>query len=150
MQQILRPKNFLKLHFKIQALKMSLKTSFRTFQDEKKKLSLNHRIHVRLYKEFGPFVRQSVKTISRQSKKEHYSTTIKFMHSEEATRFCKIFTLLLTGTTEDKSQVKISQNCVAFSEYVNFTIHIVPPPLRVCARWRYRAQGPPSHSTLMY
>ena len=29
-------------------------------------------------------------------------------------------TLLLTGTTQDKSKVKISQNFVAFSEYMNF------------------------------
>ena len=46
------------------------------------------------------------------------------MYSEKATKFCKIFTLLLTGTTEDKSKVKISQNFVAFSEYMNFTTFI--------------------------
>ena len=125
MQQIKRPKNFLKLHFENSGVKMSLKVSFRTFQDDKKNLSLNHRIHVRLYKEFGPFVRQSVKTISRQSKKEHYSTTIKFIHSKEATKFCKIFTLLLTGTTQDKSKVKISQNFVAFSEYMNYPFYCI-------------------------
>ena len=32
----------------------------------------------------------------------------------------KIFNLRLTGTTKDKSKVKISQNFVAFSEYMNF------------------------------
>ena len=32
-----------------------------------------------------------------------------------------------TGTTEDKSKVKISQNFVAFSEYMNFT----EPPLQI-------------------
>ena len=47
--------------------------------------------------------------------------SVKFIHSEKATKFCEIFTLLLTGTTLDKSKVKISQNCVAFSEYMNFT-----------------------------
>ena len=32
----------------------------------------------------------------------------------------KIFNSLLTGTTLDKSKVKIAQNFVAFSEYINF------------------------------
>ena len=32
----------------------------------------------------------------------------------------KIFNSLLTGTTLDKSKVKIAQNFVAFSEYMNF------------------------------
>ena len=45
----------------------------------------------------------------------------KFIHSEKATKFCEVFTLLLTGTTQDKSKVEISQNFVAFSEYMNFT-----------------------------
>ena len=45
---------------------------------------------------------------------------LKFIYSEKATKFCEIFTLLLTGTTCDKSKVKISQNFVAFSEYMNF------------------------------
>ena len=47
---------------------------------------------------------------------------LKFIYSEKATKFCEIFTLLLTGTTQDKSKVKILQNFVAFSEYMNFTI----------------------------
>ena len=34
-----------------------------------------------------------------------------------ATKYCEIFTLLLTGTRLDKSKVKISQNFVASSEY---------------------------------
>ena len=44
--------------------------------------------------------------------------TLKFICSEKATKFCKIFTLLLTGTTKDKSKIKvnITQNFVAFSE----------------------------------
>ena len=45
---------------------------------------------------------------------------VKFIHSEKARKFCEIFTLLLTGTALDKSKVKISQNFVAFSEYMNF------------------------------
>ena len=45
---------------------------------------------------------------------------LKFIYSEKAKKFCKISTLLLTGTTEDKSKMEISQNFVAFSEYMNF------------------------------
>ena len=46
--------------------------------------------------------------------------TVKFIHSEKATKFCEIFTLLLTTVHTVKSKVKISQNFVAFSEYMNF------------------------------
>ena len=46
---------------------------------------------------------------------------IKFIHSEKATKFCEIFILLLTVCTVVKIKVKISQNFVAFSEYMNFT-----------------------------
>ena len=42
-----------------------------------------------------------------------------FIYSEKATKFYKIFTLLLNVCTVVK--VKISQNFVAFSEYMNFT-----------------------------
>ena len=42
------------------------------------------------------------------------------MYSEKATKFCKIFTLLLSYVAPVKSKVKISQNFVAFSEYMNF------------------------------
>ena len=49
-------------------------------------------------------------------------TLIKFIYSEKATKFCEIFTLLLSYVPV-KSKVKISQNFVAFSEYMNF-IHI--------------------------
>ena len=45
---------------------------------------------------------------------------LKFIYSEKGTKFCEISTLLLTGTTMDKSKVEISQNFVAFSEYMNF------------------------------
>ena len=41
---------------------------------------------------------------------------LKFIYSEKATKFCKLFTLLLNGTTKDKSKVKILENFVAFSE----------------------------------
>ena len=45
----------------------------------------------------------------------------KFIYSEKATKFCEIFTLLLSYVVPIKSKVKISQNFVAFSEYMNFT-----------------------------
>ena len=50
-----------------------------------------------------------------------FITTVKFIFSEKATKFCEISTLLLSVCTEDKSKVKISQNFVAFSEYMIFT-----------------------------
>ena len=49
-----------------------------------------------------------------------YSKNVKFIYSKKATKFCKIFTLLLTVCTVAKSKVKISQKFVAFSEYMNF------------------------------
>ena len=42
------------------------------------------------------------------------------MYSEKATKFCEIFPLLLTILHTVKSKGKISQNFVAFSEYMNF------------------------------
>ena len=47
---------------------------------------------------------------------------IKFICSDKATKFCEIFLLLLTVCTVVKSKGKISQNFVAFSEYMNFNI----------------------------
>ena len=46
---------------------------------------------------------------------------LKFIYSEKATKFCDIFPLLLTLCTVVKRKGKISQNFVAFSEYMNFT-----------------------------
>ena len=45
---------------------------------------------------------------------------LKFIYSEKATKFFKIFPLLLTVCTAVKS--KISQNFVAFSDHMNFNI----------------------------
>ena len=45
---------------------------------------------------------------------------LKLIYSEKATKFCEIFTLLLTTVHTVKSKVKISRNFVAFSEYMNF------------------------------
>jgi hypothetical protein len=43
-----------------------------------------------------------------------------FIYSEKAIKFCKISILLLTVCTVVESKVEISQNFVAFSEYMNF------------------------------
>ena len=51
--------------------------------------------------------------------------SVKFIYSEKATNFFEIFTLLLTLCTLVKSKVKISQNLVAFSEYMNFKFSLV-------------------------
>ena len=48
-------------------------------------------------------------------------TILKLIYCEKATKFCKIFTLLLSYVVPAKSKVKISQNFVAFSEYMNLT-----------------------------
>ena len=46
---------------------------------------------------------------------------LNFLYSEKATEFCKISTLDLTVLYKVKSKVEISQNCVAFSEYMDLT-----------------------------
>ena len=62
---------------------------------------------------------------------EMYLTFIKFIYSEKATKFCKILTLLLSNVVTVKSKVKIFQNFVAFSEYMNFirfaSVSVNPP-----------------------
>ena len=47
---------------------------------------------------------------------------VKFIYSEKATKFWKIFTLILSYAVPVKSKVKILQNFVAFSEYMNFNV----------------------------
>ena len=47
---------------------------------------------------------------------------LKFIYSEKATKFCEIFTLLLTTVHTVKGKVKIFQNFVVFSEYMNFNM----------------------------
>ena len=60
---------------------------------------------------------------STNMKQLRYVFFLKFVYSEKATKLCEIFTLLLTVCTYTvvKSKVKIPQNFVAFSEYMNFT-----------------------------
>ena len=49
------------------------------------------------------------------------SSVLKFIYSEKATKFCEIFTLLLSYVVPVKIKAKIPQNLVAFTEYKNFT-----------------------------
>ena len=42
------------------------------------------------------------------------------MYFEKATKFCEIFTLLLSYVVPVKSKVEISQNFVFFSKYMDF------------------------------
>ena len=46
---------------------------------------------------------------------------IKFIYFEKATKFCEIFTLLLSYVVPVESKVKILEIFVAFSEYMNFS-----------------------------
>ena len=52
------------------------------------------------------------------------SRRVKFIYSEKATKFCKVFPLLLSYVVPVKSKGKISPNFVAFSEYMNFIYSI--------------------------
>ena len=52
----------------------------------------------------------------------YHNNIIKFIYSEKATKFCEIFTLLLTTVHTVKCKVKVSQNFVAISDYANFTM----------------------------
>ena len=45
---------------------------------------------------------------------------LKFIHSEKATKCCEISTVDLSYVVPVKYTVEISQNFVAFSEYMNF------------------------------
>ena len=50
---------------------------------------------------------------------------IKSIYSQKTTKFCKNFTVDLPHVVSVKSTVEISQNCVAFSEYTNFTTKLI-------------------------
>ena len=47
---------------------------------------------------------------------------LKFIYSEKATKFCEISPKNLSYVVPVQSSVEISQNFVAFSEYMNFNI----------------------------
>ena len=48
------------------------------------------------------------------------SLIVEFIYSEKATNVCEIFTLDLSCVVTVKSTVEISENFVAFIEYMNF------------------------------
>ena len=56
---------------------------------------------------------------------------IKFIYSEKATKFCEVFTLLLSYVVPVKSKVKISQTFVAFSDI--WTLLLIPQIFRPTA-----------------
>ena len=58
--------------------------------------------------------------VKKKSEIKLYDCTfVKFIHSEKATKFCKISIFLLSYAVPVKNKVEISQNFVAFSEYMN-------------------------------
>ena len=59
-------------------------------------------------------------TSRRENIMEYSHVKVKFIYFEKATKFCKISNLLLPYVVQVKSKVEISQNFVAFSEYMNF------------------------------
>ena len=54
-----------------------------------------------------------------------YKPALKVIYSEMATKFCKISTVDLSYVVPVKSMVEISQNFIAFSEYMNFEDHFM-------------------------
>ena len=54
-----------------------------------------------------------------------FNFLLKFIYSEKATKFCEIFTLLLSYVVPVKSKLKITQNFVAFSEYMNLNKNLL-------------------------
>ena len=71
--------------------------------------------------------------------KNLWSMLVKFIYSEKVTKFCEISTLDLSYVLPVKSMVEISQNFVAFSEYMNFKRNGAMGEVRVKIRkncWR--------------
>ena len=64
---------------------------------------------------------ESSKLMQLYHRRKRQQEQVKFMFSKKATKFCEIFTLRLSYVVPVKSKVKILQNFVAFSEYMNFT-----------------------------
>ena len=83
-----------------------------------------------------------------------YMTYLKFIYSEKATKFCEIFTLLLSYVVTVKSKVKISQNFVAFSEYMSFTktedVNLMKENLFIICNIRMLAYGWFSEPNLIF
>ena len=57
----------------------------------------------------------------KKIQKFHCEVHLKFSFSEKAKNFCKISTVDLSYVVTAKSNMEISQNFVAFSEYMQFT-----------------------------
>ena len=57
---------------------------------------------------------------ARRQQKKSCQVSLKFIYSEQATTFWEISTLLMSYLEPVKSKVEISQNFVAFSDYMNF------------------------------
>ena len=84
-------------------------------------------------KEHIEFVHESKNTMDEQVDKENLISSkkeveedlknhvVKFIYSEKASKFCKTFALLLSYVAPVKSKMEISQNFMAFLEYMNFT-----------------------------
>ena len=62
-------------------------------------------------------------SVNKKMNTSPFLVQVKYIHSEKATKLCKIFNLLLTVCTVVKSKVKISQSFMAFSAYMNFTTY---------------------------
>ena len=54
-----------------------------------------------------------------------YMYILKLIYSEKATKFREISTVDLSYVVTVKSTVELSQNLLAFSEYMNFKLKIV-------------------------
>ena len=73
--------------------------------------------------------------------KDLWMLYLKFIYSEKATKFCKMSIVDLSYVVSVKSAVEISQNFVAFSEYMNFNpFHICQvfwKKVNICVKWYY-------------
>ena len=63
---------------------------------------------------------QRMKQYYNEYKQVRKISMLKFIYSEKATKFCEISTLLLSYVVPVKGKMEISQNIVAFSEYMYF------------------------------
>ena len=85
-------------------------------------VTISNKMKCAFYETLPTFSKKKFVTKRRMALFFQYKNAIyvKFIYSEKATKFCEISTVDLTVTTEDKFKVEISQNFVAFSEYMNF------------------------------
>ena len=79
-------------------------------------------------------------------------SSVKFIYSEKAAKFCEIFPLLLTTVHTVKSRGKISQNFVPFSDIwtLNLTFHEDIITARPKASWIKKNQDQNYHSMKPY